>query len=126
MSRTHWPLFHSDFHHIVFESELKSKWQATIHESASERFLDKQLLEDIHHLKDTVASYASALGSLLGISILDKFGIFEHLCLLVNPDESLIPRLKYDDQIDYFAACSELGRDGRQLLWGGYEGRVFA
>lgn len=85
-----------------------------------------RLAQNIVVLKDTVASYAAALGSLAGITILDRFGVFEHLCLLANPDAELIPRLKYDERLDYFAANTEVQQRNDHLDWGGYRTRVFA
>lgn len=105
---------------------VKTKWRELVHDEAAAQALDRQLDENIKILKDAVASYAAAIGSLLGVSILDKFGIFEHLCLLANPDPDLIPRLKYDGHLDYFAANSEMTGKPRHLDWGGYEARVFA
>ncbi len=85
-----------------------------------------QLAQNIGLLKDAVASYSAALGSLAGITVLDRFGIFEHLCLLVNPDAELIPRLKYDEHVDYFAGNTEVQQKADHLDWGGYRTRVFA
>jgi type IV secretion system protein VirB4 len=88
--------------------------------------LGLQLAHNIGLLKDAVASYSAALGSLVGITVLDRFGIFEHLCLLANPDAELIPRLKYNEHVDYFAGNTEIQQRADHLDWGGYRTRVFA
>jgi type IV secretion/conjugal transfer VirB4 family ATPase len=109
---------------VVFESDPAKP--SSIDECRAQSQLSLRLAANIQILKDAVASYAAALGSLLGITILDKFGIFEHLCLLANPVTDLIPRLKYDEHVDYFAANTEVQQRKDYLDWGGYQTRVFA
>ena len=88
--------------------------------------LNLRLNTNIQTLKDAVASYAAALGSLLGVTVLDRAGIFEHLCLLTNPDSAAVPSLKYNEQLGYFAANTEVKQHPDYLDWGGYHARVFA
>jgi type IV secretion system protein VirB4 len=84
-----------------------------------------RLSQNIATLKDAVASYAGALGSVLGITVLDRFGIFEHLCLLANPGAESMPRLKYNERLDYFAGNAEVEQRSDYLDWDGYRTRVF-
>ena len=115
------------FSTILFEADPVKPGLAGV--SREDHLLDQlslRLTANIQVLKDAVASYASALGSLLGITVLDKYGIFEHLCLLTHPDGELIPRLKYDAHLDYFAANAEVQQRSDYLDWGDYKARVFA
>jgi type IV secretion system protein TrbE len=109
---------------VVFESEPVNT--TGVSDLRAQDQLSLRLAANIQVLKDAVASYAAALGSLLGVTILDKYGIFEHVCLLANPDAELIPRLKYDEHIDYFAANTEVQQRSEYLDWGGYKTRVFS
>jgi type IV secretion system protein VirB4 len=88
--------------------------------------LSLQLEANIATLKDAVASYAASLGSLVGVTILNRAGIFEHLCLLTNPNAEQLPRLKYDEQLSYFATSTDVTQHAERLDWGGYQARVFA
>jgi type IV secretion system protein VirB4 len=110
---------------IIFESNaVKSGGGANL--DSVQNQLSLQLAANTQILKDAVASYASALGSLLGVTILDRAGIFEHLCLLTNPEADLLPRLKYPEHLGYFAANVEVTQHADYLDWGGYHARVFA
>ena len=109
---------------ILFEADPAKPGLAASQEDRLQDQLSLRLTANIQILKDAVASYASALGSLLGIIVLDKYGIFEHLCLLTHPDAEIIPRLKYDDQLDYFAANTEVQMRKECLDWGDYKARV--
>ena len=91
-----------------------------------QRQLDLRLSQNIATLKDAVASYAGALGSALGITVLDRSGIFEHLCLLANPGAEAMPRLKYNEHLDYFAGNAEVEQRRDHIDWDGYRTRVFA
>ena len=110
---------------VILEAE-PVKPAAAAQEGRVQAQLALRLAQNIAVLKDAVASYAAALGSLAGITVLDRFGIFEHLCLLANPDAELIPRLKYDERLDYFAGNTEVQQRSDHLDWGGYRTRVFA
>lgn len=110
---------------IVFESNpVKPGGAADLNGVQTQLAL--QLEANVRTLKDAVASYAAALGSLLGVTVLDSAGIFEHLSLLANPDATLLPRLKYRECLGYFAAGSETTQHADYLDWGGYHTRVFA
>jgi len=110
---------------VVFESDpVKPGIAATLDGVRGQ--LGLQLDANILILKDAVASYAAAFGSLLGVTVLDNAGIFEHLCLLTNPDAELLPRLKYGEHLGYFAANAEVTQRTDYLDWAGYHARVFA
>lgn len=111
---------------VLFEADPVKPGLATSQEDRLQDQLSLRLTANIRILKDAVASYAAALGSLLGVTVLDKYGIFEHLCLLTHPDAELIPRLKYDDHPDYFAANTEVQQRSEYLEWGDNKARVFA
>jgi type IV secretion system protein VirB4 len=110
---------------ILFEAD-PVKPAISLSEESTGAQLSKQLAANITILKDAVASYASTLGAVLGISILDGYGIFEHLYLLVNPNVEVIPRLKYAERLDYFAGNTEFQQREDFLDWGGYTARVFS
>ncbi|HEY6988985.1 MAG TPA: DUF87 domain-containing protein [Bryobacteraceae bacterium] len=111
---------------VLFEADPVKSGLAASREDCFQDQLSLRLAANIQILKDAVASYAAALGSLLGVTVLDKYGIFEHLCLLTHPDVELAPRLKYDDHLDYFAANTEVQQRSECLDWGDHKARVFA
>jgi type IV secretion/conjugal transfer VirB4 family ATPase len=110
---------------ILLETDVvKLKGRKSLSEEALSDAAAKQIQESIRTLRDTVSAYAASLGSLLGVTILDRFGVFEHLALLVNPETGSIPRLKHKEHLDYFAANTEIEKERRHICWGDYEARV--
>ena len=101
------------------------KWLRNAISSDVRAILTTDLNFRVRTLTEAVGEFSRTLGKKFGIRILNEGEIFEHLCLLVNPDAALLPKLKYGNYLGYFGANSEIQQRQRWFDWAGYETRVF-
>lgn len=94
-------------------------------ESRLKREMNSRLEESINTLQAAMSSYSAALGQLLGVSVLDKNGCYQLLRALVNPEIEFPARLKYETDVDYFAADTAIGDQRTHLEWGNFDARIF-
>lgn len=93
-------------------------------ESRTQETLGAELQANIATLKDAVYRFVPNLGNLLGISVLDKYGIFEHLSLLLNPEHTPAAKLLETQPVDYLAVQTEIFKRHGYLEWGDMYARV--
>jgi type IV secretion system protein TrbE len=112
---------------VIYEpNPPKLFFQDKFSEERTQGSLNADLQANVATLKDAVYRFVSNLGGLLGISVLDKYGIFEHLTLLLNPEHTPPARLLETQPLDYLAANTEILKRRSYLEWGDYLARVLA
>lgn len=94
-------------------------------EKRMRREMNSRFSKNIKNLQDTVYAYVDQLKELLGVTVLDAEASFQHLRLLLNPDDAAAANLKYDTHVDYFAADTGISSLGDSLQWGEFKASVF-